>query len=136
VRAAALCLLACIAAAACASHPEAPDNALVCRAFAAQASRQEVLARGKIVALLGTQEGPSGNHEGFLLKLDGDCDLLLRVETNVDLTGPVPLERGETVEVKGEYEFEPLGGVVHWTHHDPAGRHIDGYVLAAGKLYQ
>jgi hypothetical protein len=125
-----------IAVAGCAGQPEKPDNAFVCQSFSSQASKQEVLAEGRIAYVLGTSNGPSGEHEGFLLKLSGDCDLLVRVETNVDITGPVPLRAGETVTVKGEYEFEPTGGVVHWTHHDPAGRHIGGYVLAAGKLYQ
>ena len=128
--------LLAILATSCAGEPEKPDNALVCRTFSSQNSRQEVLAKGQIVELLGTSNGPSGEHEGFLLKLTGDCDLLLRVETNIDITGPVPLRAGETVQVKGEYEFEPMGGVVHWTHHDPSGRHIGGYVLSAGKLYQ
>ncbi len=96
-----------------------------------------MVAGGTIEHVLGTRAGPSGEHEGFLLKLDGDCDLLLRVETNVDLTGPVPLHDGERVVVKGEYEWNPMGGVVHWTHHDPRGRHAGGYVKTPdGKVYQ
>jgi len=95
-----------------------------------------VLAQGRVAALLGTRSGPSGDHEGFLLQLTGDCDLLVRVETNVDLTGPVPLRTGEDAIVKGEYEYTSLGGVIHWTHHDPANRHVAGYVQAGGKLYQ
>ncbi len=132
----ALLALALALAAGCASHPETPDNGLVCRTYAAQADKQEVLAQGKIVAILGTMLGPSGHHAGFLLQLTGDCDLLVRVETNVDLTGPVPLKAGENAIVKGEYEYTALGGVIHWTHHDPGGRHVDGYVQAAGKVYQ
>ncbi len=129
-------LLALASASGCASHPEKPDNGLVCKTYAAQADKQEVLAQGNVVALLGTRNGPSGDHEGFLLQLTGDCDLLVRVETNVDITGPVPLHAGEDAIVKGEYEYTALGGVIHWTHHDPANRHVDGYVQAAGKLYQ
>jgi hypothetical protein len=125
-----------VAAASCAGKPEKPDNSLVCATFSGQGSKQEVLAQGEIVDMLGMQTGPSGEHEGFLLKLTGDCDLLVRVETNVGITGPVPLHSGETVVVKGEYEYEAAGGVIHWTHHDPEGRHVAGYVLAAGKLYQ
>lgn len=86
--------------------------------------------------MLGTRNGPSGEHEGFLLKLNEQCDLLLRVETNVDITGPVPVQAGEIVTVKGQFEDDPSGGVIHWTHHDPRGRHVAGYVDVGGKLYQ
>jgi Protein of unknown function (DUF3465) len=128
-------VMALALAAGCASHPETPDNGLVCRTYAGQGSKQEVLAKGKVATVLGTSNGPSGEHEGFLLQLTGDCDLLVRIETNVSITGAVPLSRGEEVIVKGEYEYTALGGVIHWTHHDPSGRHIDGYVQAGGKIY-
>jgi hypothetical protein len=95
-----------------------------------------VIGRGTVLGVLGTRGGPSGEHEGFLLKLDQQCDLLVRVETNVDITGPVPLEMGEIVTVKGQFEDDASGGVIHWTHHDPSGRHVSGYVEADGKLYE
>lgn len=122
-------------AAACSGQPEKPDNARVCAAYAAQAERVETIAQGNVLAILGTSSGPSGEHEGFLLKLTGDCDLLVRVEVNTGITGPIPLHRGEKVIVKGQYETDVTGGVIHWTHHDPAGRHVGGYIVAGGKTY-
>ena len=115
---------------------EKPDNAHVCALYASGASDAEVVAQGVVIGVLGTSNGPSGEHEGFLLKLSQQCDLLLRVETNVGITGPVPLRAGETVTVKGQFEDDPSGGVIHWTHHDPSGRHIAGYVYAGGKYYE
>ncbi len=95
-----------------------------------------MIAQGTVLGILGTHEGVSGNHEGFFLKLSQECDLMVRVETNVDITGPVPIRNGENVTVKGQFEDDAEGGVIHWTHHDPRGRHISGYVEADGKLYQ
>ena len=122
--------------AGCAGQGDQPDDAAVCNAFASQHSRVEVVAAGNVAEVLGTRSGRSGRHEGFLLKLNGQCDLLLRVETNVSLTGPVPLSEGEAVVVKGEYEFEPSGGVIHWTHHAVGGHHEGGFVEAGGRYYQ
>jgi hypothetical protein len=128
--------LAVACAVACAGKPEQPDNAQICALYSSGASGDEVIGRGTVAAVLGTSNGPSGEHEGFLLKLHGQCDLLLRIETNTSIIGPVPLHEGENLIVKGQYENDPTGGVVHWTHHDPAGRHVAGYILAGGKLYQ
>jgi hypothetical protein len=71
-----------------------------------------------------------------LLALASGCTLVVRVEANTDFTGTFPLARGERVAVKGEYEFYPLGGVIHWTHRDPRGRHEGGYIEAAGQRYE
>jgi hypothetical protein len=135
VRNRAAALLALAVAAACNSRPEQPDNGSICRAYTQQASRKEVIAQGTIVDVLGESEGRGGEHEGYLLKLDGDCDLLLRVETNLSITGPIPIRRREQVIVKGEYEYDAEGGVLHWTHHDPSARHVAGYVVIDNHTY-
>jgi len=61
--------------------------------------------------------------------------VIVRVEANTDFTGAIPLATGQHVLVKGEYEYYPLGGVIHWTHRDPRGRHEGGYISTGGKIY-
>jgi uncharacterized protein DUF3465 len=122
-----------VALAACAQ--QTPDDAAVCAAYTGARSGIEVVAAGKVTRLLGVAPGRTSPHEGFLLRLDSGCDVIVRVEVNTDFTGDIPLDPNEHVVVKGEYEYYPLGGVIHWTHHDPRGRHDSGYIDAGGRMY-
>lgn len=73
-------------------------------------------------------------HQRFLLRLANGHTLL--VAHNIALAPRVPLQAGDQVSVHGEYEWNNKGGVVHWTHHDPKGRHPGGWIRLAGKTYQ
>ena len=46
------------------------------------------------------------------------------------------LQNGDLVQFYGEYEWNPKGGVVHWTHHDPHGVEDGGYVRYRAKTYE
>ena len=69
------------------------------------------------------------------MKLDSGQTLL--VAHNIDLAPRIDaLEEGDTVAFKGQYEWNEKGGVVHWTHHDPDGRHPWGSLEHKGELYR
>ena len=130
----ALALLAAALASGCATS-QTPDDRAVCDAYSAGRSRVEVVANGTVTRVLGVQAGKESPHEGFLMRLASGCAVVVRVEANTDFTGPIPLAPGEHVAVKGEYEYYRLGGVIHWTHRDPRGRHEGGYIEAGGRQY-
>ena len=46
------------------------------------------------------------------------------------------LRVGDEVRFRGEYEWNQRGGLVHWTHHDPAGRRTGGWLRHEDRLYQ
>ena len=119
----------------CLSEQTTATNAALCEANAGHRTRVEITARGTVTRVLGVREGPSGFHEGFLVRVP-DCGIVIRVEHNVDLGGSIPLRAGEPIELRGEYLYDPRGGIVHYTHHDPSGRHPGGYVLAGGETYR
>lgn len=74
-------------------------------------------------------------HQRFILELDTGQALL--IAHNIDLAPKVAgLNKGDTVEFYGEYEWNSKGGVIHWTHHDPSRRHIDGWLKHRGQTYQ
>jgi len=127
-------LIASVPAACSTTQP--PNDRAVCEAYSAQRSRVEVVADGTVTRVLGVAPGRVSPHEGFLLRLESGCSLVVRVEANTDFTGRIGLSEGQRVAVKGEYEYYPRGGVVHWTHRDPRGRHEGGYIEAGGRLYE
>lgn len=129
--------LAVFVTAGCAGGSTDGGNAAVYDAWRAERSNVEVTAEGSVARVLGVREGPSGMHEGFLLHLRGagGHGLTVRIEDNVDITGRIPLQPGDDVAVKGEYVYDPRGGLIHYTHHDPRGRHPSGYVRVGDRVY-
>jgi hypothetical protein len=74
-------------------------------------------------------------HQRFILRLSSGQTVL--IAHNIDLAPRVAaLREGDTVEFRGEYEWNSKGGVVHWTHHDPHGRHQAGWLKHNGSIYQ
>jgi Protein of unknown function (DUF3465) len=94
----------------------------------------QVRGSGTVTRILPDDEDGS-RHQRFILRLPSGQTLL--VAHNIDLAPRVTgLEVGDTVEYYGEYQSNPKGGVVHWTHRDPSGRHAAGWLRHAGQTFQ
>lgn len=89
------------------------------------------IPRATVTRVLGERYSSSGEHEGFLIAVN---DRVFKVEDNAGITGPIPLRRGDAVSLLGQFECDD--NVIHWTHHDPRGRHITGYIEVNGQRYQ
>jgi Protein of unknown function (DUF3465) len=58
------------------------------------------------------------------------------VVDNVAIAPRCPVQPGDRVEVCGEMVRDPGRlPVVHWTHHDPAHQHRDGFIRLHGRVY-
>lgn len=114
------------------SATPAPGGGAVLEAFNARRSGVEVEATGVVVRRV-ADDRKGLPHERFILRVG---DLTVLVAHNTELAPAVPVTVGDTVEVRGEYEWNQLGGVIHWTHRDPDGRHTPGWIRLRGRLYQ
>ncbi|MGZ7031830.1 MAG: DUF3465 domain-containing protein, partial [Thermoanaerobaculia bacterium] len=46
------------------------------------------------------------------------------------------LRTGDQVAFRGEYVWNPKGGLVHWTHRDPTSHHQPGWLKHNGETFQ
>lgn len=102
--------------------------------FRTQRSDVMVTVAGAVVRTL-PDDNEGSPHQKFIVELPSGHRLL--VAHNIDLAPRVPgLTKGDPVTVRGEYEWNDRGGVLHWTHDDPAGRHTPGWIEFDGKKYE
>lgn len=103
-------------------------------AYQNRQSDVQVEGSGRVMRLL-ADDNKGSRHQRFLLALPSGQTLL--IAHNIDLAPRIDgLKMGDTVAFYGEYEWNKKGGVVHWTHHDPKGRHPGGWLKHNGRIYQ
>lgn len=115
------------------SAEHAADSA-VARAFANQQSNVQIEDRGTVQKIL-PDDDKGSRHQRFIVRVNSGETVL--IAHNIDLAPRVEaLRAGDVIEFYGEYEWNSKGGVIHWTHHDPAQRHAAGWIRHNGHTYQ
>ncbi|GAB1268040.1 DUF3465 domain-containing protein [Aurantivibrio infirmus] len=110
------------------------QNELIKNAFDNKDSDVQVRGKGTVIRIL-PDDNEGSRHQRILLRLSPEQTLL--IAHNIDLAPRInSLKEGDILEFYGEYEWNSQGGVVHWTHRDPRGRHADGWLRYQGKMYQ
>lgn len=103
-------------------------------AFEKHLRNVEVQGSGRVVRIL-PDDDDGIRHQKFIVELNSGQKLL--VAHNIDLAGRLmPLNAGDTIEFRGEYEWNEQGGVIHWTHRDPQRRHADGWIKHNGRTFE
>ena len=106
----------------------------IARAFASGISDIQVQGEGAVIRVLSDDLNGS-RHQRFIVELASGQTLL--ISHNIDLAPRINgLEPGDSVRFNGEYVWNAKGGVIHWTHHDPKGKHVAGWVIHNGKTYK
>jgi hypothetical protein len=107
--------------------------AVVQDAFVTGQSGVWMQVAGRVTRILSDDNGGS-RHQRFVLEVGGGHTVL--VAHNVDLARRLPLATGDDLVLRGRYEWNERGGVIHWTHHDPAGVEDGGWIERQGVRYR
>lgn len=104
------------------------------QAYKNRQSNLQISATGTVTRIL-PDDLKGSRHQKFLVRMSSGLTIL--IAHNIDLAPRIgSLEKGDSISFNGEYEWNSKGGVVHWTHHDPRGRHTDGWLMHKGHKYQ
>jgi len=125
----------CVSLAACDRVPQASgDTTPIAKAFEQHARDVQVEGEGVVSRIL-PDDNSGSPHQRFIVRLASGQTVL--IEHNIELAPRISdLGEGDPVSFAGEYIWNTQGGLVHWTHHDPAGRHVAGWLKHKGRTYQ
>ena len=97
-------------------------------------SGRQVSGTGTVDRVL-SDDNDGSRHQRFILRLPSGRSVL--VAHNIDLAPRIrSIAQGDSVSFYGQFETNDRGGVIHWTHRDPQGRHVDGWLEHNGRRYQ
>jgi hypothetical protein len=112
----------------------AGDDSPIGRAFKNRKNNVQVEGEGIVTRIL-DDDLDGSRHQRFIIRLASGQTLL--IVHNIDIAPRVVnLAEGDKVRFYGEYMWNEKGGMVHWTHHDPRGRHAAGWLKHNGRTYQ
>lgn len=116
------------------TEPIGRSSELSSRTFDKRDSGRQTEGSGVVIKIL-PDDSDGSRHQRFIVRLESGQTLL--IAHNIDLAPRISsLKEGDVVVFNGEYEWNSKGGVIHWTHRDPAGRHVAGWLKHKGQTYQ
>lgn len=113
------------------------DNRVIINQYQQQnpTRKTQALGCGQIIKVL-PDDNKGSRHQRLLVRLDHYPQVTVLIAHNIDLAPRVAgAKANQPIRFYGEYIYNDKGGVVHWTHKDPAARHQDGWLDYQGKRY-
>ncbi len=87
-----------------------------------------------VVRRLLSDDDDGDRHQRIILSVHNGRTVL--VAHNIDIADRVPLGIGDRIRFRGMYEWNDLGGLVHWTHEDPHNVEAGGYIRYRTRHYR
>lgn len=117
------------------SRSAARQSAVGCRIvghdFRYHRSGLWVTLRARVTRLLPDSQGRY-RHQRFIVRCRNGQSIL--IVNDVSIGARVPVRKGDTVGVRGEYVWNERGGLVHFTHHSDTGA-PGGWILWHSHVY-
>jgi hypothetical protein len=103
-------------------------------AFKNHESNVQVQGQGEVVRIL-PDDIKGIPHQRFIIKLASGQTVL--ISHNIEIAQRIDgLRVGDEVQFSGEYEWNEQGGLIHYTHRDPSGRHDGGWLECKGQRHE
>lgn len=115
------------------NHAATNSDEKLIESFNKQQSKVWMEVSMEVTHLL-TDDNEGSRHQKFIAESISGHTVL--VSHNIDLADRVPVSRGDQITLRGRYEWNDRGGVLHWTHHDPSGRIEGGWIELDGQTYR
>ena len=88
----------------------------------------------EVIKLL-RDDNNGSRHQRFLVRTSSGQRVL--VAHNIDLAQRIDdVAPGDPIRIRGQFEWNEKGGVLHWTHDDPRGDHDPGWIEHLQRRYQ
>jgi hypothetical protein len=87
-----------------------------------------------IVRRVVSDDNEGSRHQRFIVDTRNGQTVL--IAHNIDLAERVPVGVGDRIQFRGMYEWNELGGLIHWTHRDPLGVEDGGHVKFRRRTYR
>jgi hypothetical protein len=100
--------------------------------FTQQQTGKIITVDATVIKLL-ADDVTGSRHQKMILKVAGKTLLLAH---NIDIAPRIPVTVGAKINVRGQYEWNEKGGLIHWTHRDKKNKHTHGWVEFNNKRYQ
>lgn len=110
------------------------SDAKLASAYKHRIGNIQIEGQGTVMKIL-PDDTDGSRHQRFIVRLNSGQTLL--IAHNVDVAPRVlSLAIHDFVRFYGQYAWNEKGGVIHWTHKDPRGSHVAGWIEHNGHRYQ
>jgi hypothetical protein len=114
------------------THKIEDDNHQLKQVIQNKLSSKIITLKAKVIKIL-ADDSKGSRHQKFIVKVANNT---LLITHNIDLADRVPIQIGDVIRIKGEYEWNQQGGLIHWTHKDKLNKHPNGWIEHNKKKYQ